>query len=101
VQTRGGSGVISIKTSERNGQVIGAIQTADTDEMMLISNKGTLVRARAADVSVIGRNTQGVTLIKVGKYEKIVSIAKIVDNDNDPVVDDESVTIDDGLNQSD
>ena len=62
-QARGGSGVISIKTSERNGQVVGAIQVTDEDEMMLISDKGTLVRARASDVSIIGRNTQGVTLI--------------------------------------
>ncbi|RUM81928.1 MAG: DNA gyrase subunit A, partial [Candidatus Thioglobus sp.] len=66
-QARGGSGVISIKTSDRNGKVVGAIQVTDEDEMMLISNKGTLVRARAVDVSIIGRNTQGVTLINIAK----------------------------------
>ncbi len=69
-QARGGSGVISIKTSDRNGKVVGAIQVTDEDEMMLISNKGTLVRARAVDVSIIGRNTQGVTLINIAKGEK-------------------------------
>ncbi|KAA0449376.1 MAG: DNA gyrase subunit A [Candidatus Thioglobus sp.] len=74
-QARGGSGVISIKTSERNGKVVGAIQVTDEDEMMLISNKGTLVRTRAVDVSIIGRNTQGVTLIKIAKGEKLVSAA--------------------------
>ncbi|BBB22393.1 DNA gyrase subunit A [Abyssogena phaseoliformis symbiont OG214] len=78
-QARGGSGVISIKTSDRNGKVVGAIQVTDEDEMMLISNKGTLVRARAVDVSIIGRNTQGVTLINIVKNEKLVSVAKIAE----------------------
>jgi len=80
-QARGGSGVISIKTSDRNGKVVGAIQVTDEDEMMLISNKGTLVRARAADVSIIGRNTQGVTLINISKGEKLVSVAKIAETE--------------------
>ena len=82
-QARGGSGVISIKTSDRNGQVVGAIQVTDDDEMMLISNKGTLVRARAADVSIIGRNTQGVTLINIAKNEELVSVAKIAESDEE------------------
>ncbi len=84
-QARGGSGVISIKTSDRNGKVVGAIQVIDEDEMMLISNKGTLVRARAADVSIIGRNTQGVTLINISKGEKLVSVAKIAEPEDDEV----------------
>ncbi len=82
-QARGGSGVISIKTSDRNGKVVGAIQVTDEDEMMLISNKGTLVRARAADVSIIGRNTQGVTLINIAKGEKLVSVAKIAETEDE------------------
>ncbi len=82
-QARGGSGVISIKTSDRNGKVVGAIQATDEDEMMLISNKGTLVRARAVDVSIIGRNTQGVTLINIVKNEKLVSIAKIAEAEDE------------------
>ena len=82
-QARGGSGVISIKTSDRNGQVVGAIQVTDEDEMMLISDKGTLVRARAADVSVIGRNTQGVTLINIADDEKLVSVAKIAETEDE------------------
>jgi DNA gyrase subunit A len=82
-QSRGGSGVISIKTSDRNGQVVGAIQVTDEDEMMLISDKGTLVRARAADVSVIGRNTPGVTLINIAEDEKLVSVAKIAETDDE------------------
>jgi len=82
-QARGGAGVISIKTSARNGKVVGAIQVTDEDEMMLISNKGTLVRARAVDVSIIGRNTQGVTLINIAKAEKLVSVAKIAETDEE------------------
>ncbi len=81
-QNRGGSGVISIKTSARNGEVIGAIQVSDLDEMMLISNKGVLVRSHASDVSVIGRNTQGVKLINIVKNEKLVSIARIIESQN-------------------
>jgi DNA gyrase subunit A len=82
-QARGGSGVISIKTSDRNGKVVGAIQVIDKDEMMLISNKGTLVRTRAVDVSIIGRNTQGVTLINIAKGEKLVSVAKIAETEEE------------------
>lgn len=82
-QARGGSGVISIKTNDRNKKVVGAIQVTDEDEMMLISNKGTLVRVKVADVSIIGRNTQGVTLINIAKGERLVSIAKIAETENE------------------
>ena len=91
-QARGGSGVISIKTSDRNGKVVGAIQVTDADEMMLISNKGTLVRARAADVSIIGRNTQGVTLINIAKGEKLVSVAKIAETEEEDAEGEEQAT---------
>ncbi|HEB63198.1 MAG TPA: DNA gyrase subunit A [Gammaproteobacteria bacterium] len=80
---RGGQGVISIQTSERNGAVIGAISVTDQDEVMLISNGGTLVRTPVAGISVVGRNTQGVTLIKLGKKESLVSIEKIENLDGD------------------
>ena len=91
-QARGGSGVISIKTSDRNGKVVGAIQVTDEDEMMLISNKGTLVRARAVDVSIIGRNTQGVTLINIAKGEKLVSVAKIAETEEEDAEGEDQVT---------
>ncbi len=93
VQARGGSGVISIKTSDRNGKVVGAIQVTDEDEMMLISNKGTLVRTRAVDISIIGRNTQGVTLINIAKGEKLVSVAKIAETEDDEVIASEVDTV--------
>ena len=64
-QRRGGQGVIAIKTSERNGLTIGAIQVSDDDEIMLISSNGVLIRTPVDGISIVGRNTQGVTLIKL------------------------------------
>jgi len=74
---RGGQGVISIKTNERNGKIVGAVQVHDDDEIMMITDNGTLVRIAVADVSVMGRNTQGVRLIRLTKGEKLVEIEKI------------------------
>lgn len=76
-QGRGGQGVISIQTNERNGKVVGALQPSDEDEVMLISNAGTLVRTNVADISVMSRNTQGVRLIRLGDDEHLVGIARV------------------------
>lgn len=81
-QGRGGQGVIAIQTSSRNGKLIGAVSVRDDDEVMLISDRGTLVRTPASDISVVGRNTQGVTLISLGKGEKLVGVERIVDYDD-------------------
>jgi len=77
VQGRGGQGVISIKTSKRNGRVVGAIKTVGDEEVMLISNAGTLVRTPVEDISVLARNTQGVTLIRLGDSEQLVQIEPV------------------------
>lgn len=77
VQGRGGQGVISIQTTPRNGRVVGAIKTTGDEEVMLISNSGTLVRTPIEDISVMGRNTQGVTLIRLGKEEQLVQIEPV------------------------
>ncbi|MEJ2577036.1 MAG: DNA gyrase C-terminal beta-propeller domain-containing protein, partial [Gammaproteobacteria bacterium] len=74
---RGGMGIISIKTSERNGEQVGAVQVADEDEIMLITNGGTLVRTRVDDVSRMGRDTQGVKLISLSKAERLIGIERI------------------------
>lgn len=74
---RGGQGVISIKTNERNGKIVGAVQVQSDDDFMMITNNGTLVRIAVADVSEMGRNTQGVHLIRLTKGEKLVEIEKI------------------------
>jgi len=79
VRGRGGKGVIAIQMSERNGALIGAVQVFDGDEVILISDQGTLVRTRSSEVSVLGRNTQGVTLIKVQEGEKLVQVARVAE----------------------
>lgn len=82
VKGRGGKGVITIKTSERNGKVISAVQVEADDDVMLISNKGTLVRTRVSEISVVGRNTQGVSLIRLNEGEQLVGIARVVELDS-------------------
>ena len=78
VQGRGGKGIIDIKTTERNGKVVGVAQARDTDEVMLVTNGGMLIRIKVHDISVIGRNTQGVRLISLESAgEKVSSISKL------------------------
>jgi DNA gyrase subunit A len=80
VQGRGGQGVISIQTSERNGLVVGAVVVKDEDEIMLISNGGTLIRTAVTGVSVMGRNTQGVRLVSLNEGETLAGLETIVEN---------------------
>ncbi|MGD2130772.1 MAG: DNA gyrase subunit A [Lysobacterales bacterium] len=80
-QGRGGQGVIGIQTSDRNGPLIAAIQVTDQDDIMLISDGGTLVRTGAGEISTLGRNTQGVTLIRLREGEKLVGIECIEPED--------------------
>jgi len=77
VQGRGGQGVIAIQTSKRNGRTVGMLQVGEDDEIMLISSNGTLVRTPVKDVSVMGRNTQGVRLIRVESGQRLVGLARI------------------------
>ncbi len=79
VHGRGGQGVISIQASERNGNVVGATLVKEENEIMLITNGGTLVRTRVAEISSMGRNTQGVRLIRLGEDEKLVGVDAIVE----------------------
>lgn len=74
---RGGQGVIGMQTSDRNGRLVGATQVSDGEEIMLISNRGTLVRTRVDEVSVLSRNTQGVRLIKLKTDEKLVGLERV------------------------
>ena len=74
---RGIQGVIAIQTSERNGKLVGAVQIADHHEVLLISDGGTLVRTRASEIAQVGRNTQGVTLMRLGKDETLQAIERI------------------------
>ncbi len=77
LQGRGGQGVIAIQTTERNGRTVGALQVRDDDEIMLISSSGTLVRTPVNEISIIGRNTQGVRLIRVESGQRLVGLARI------------------------
>ncbi len=80
-QGRGGQGMIGIQTSARNGALISAIQVNSDDDIMLISDGGTLVRTNAGEISTLGRNTQGVTLIRLRQGEKLVGLARIEPED--------------------
>ncbi|TGD73469.1 DNA gyrase subunit A [Mangrovimicrobium sediminis] len=80
---RGTMGVIAMASSERNGNLVGAVQVFDGDELMLISNQGTLVRTRADEVSILGRNTQGVRVIRTRDGEALVSVARIEEPEED------------------
>ena len=82
-KSRGGVGVISIQVTKRNGPVVSAVTVENDDEIMLISDQGTLIRTPVKDISVFGRNTQGVRLVNLSELEHLVSIERIVEyNDN-------------------
>src|SRR5574338_1034461 len=74
---RGTQGVIAIQCSDRNGALVGAVQLDDAHELMLISNQGTLVRTRATEIARVGRNTQGVTLIRLPADEQLVGVVRV------------------------
>ena len=76
-QTRGGKGIIDIRTTERNGKVVNLLGVSDDDEVMMITKDGQIVRTSVSGVSVIGRNTQGVRCISLRKGDKLVSVARI------------------------
>jgi DNA gyrase subunit A len=78
-QRRGGQGVITIKTSDRNGPLAAAVQVFDTDEAMVTTDGGTLIRLKASGVSEYGRNTQGVRILHVGEGERVVSVTRIAE----------------------
>jgi DNA gyrase subunit A len=101
--------VVSIKVSDRNGNVVGAVQVVDGQEIMLISDQGTLVRTRVDEVSTVGRNTQGVRLIRTAEAERVVALQRIdeieavemvEDADQDEAVEANLETSDSGNNDT-
>ena len=98
VQNRNGKGVITIKTNARNGDVVGASLVYDEDELMLVTNHGQIIRMAVEGISVIGRNTQGVKLMTMDPEEEIVSIARLIKEDEDEELEDgeegEEITLD-------
>jgi DNA gyrase subunit A len=83
VRNRGGKGVFTIKTSERNGKAIGALQVVDDDEIMMITNGGKIIRTNMQNVRVIGRNTQGVNLFRLAEGEKVVGMDRVAEPSGD------------------
>ena len=98
VHGRGGQGVIALQTTESNGATVAALQVAAPQELMLISSNGTLVRTPVADVSVVGRNTQGVRLIRLDEGERLTGVERIesLDGENAAIDSDESTESSDG-----
>ncbi len=88
---RGGKGVISIKASERNGLVVGALQVTDGDEIMMITNGGKIIRTRMADLRVIGRNTQGVRLFNLAEGERVVALDRVAEPGEDEGIEGEEL----------
>jgi len=94
VKGRGGLGVIAMQTSERNGPLVGAVQVFEGDEVMLITNGGTLVRTKTDEISVLSRNTQGVRVIRLKTDERLIAVERVIERDaenvSDAIVDTES-----------
>ena len=80
VQSRGGTGIINIRTTGRNGKVVGAKSVRDSDELMLITEDGMIVRIGMGDVRTIGRATQGVRLVRLAEGDRVVAVARVVSN---------------------
>jgi DNA gyrase subunit A len=83
LQSRGGKGIITMKTTDKTGRVIGVQQVTQEDQLMLISNKGKIIRLRIKDIRVIGRNTQGVRLIELEEGERVVSLARLAEKEEE------------------
>ena len=83
MQKRGGKGVITIKTSKRNGQVVSILLVDDDDDLMLVTDFGKLIRMPITGISVIGRNTQGVKLIEIIAGERVIGAVRLAEKDAD------------------
>jgi DNA gyrase subunit A len=85
LQSRGGKGIITMKTTEKTGRVIGVQLVGADDQLMLITNTGKIIRLRINDIRVIGRNTQGVRLIDLDEGERVVSLARLAEKEEEDV----------------
>jgi DNA gyrase subunit A len=87
LQSRGGKGIITMKTTEKTGRVVGGQQVTDDDQLMLVTKNGKIIRLRMKDIRVIGRNTQGVRLIDLEEEERVVSLARLAEKEDEEEVD--------------
>jgi DNA gyrase subunit A len=90
LRRRGGKGVLSMRTTERNGPVVGFRQVSDNDEIMLITDRGLLIRMKVNEISIIGRVTQGVRLINIPQDERVVDMAILAESEEDEPAGDEA-----------
>ena len=90
LQSRGGKGVITMKTTDKTGRVIGVQQVTEDDQLMLVTNSGKIIRLRIKDIRVIGRNTQGVRLIDVEEGERVVSLARLAEKEEEDAEEEKS-----------
>ena len=97
ITNRGGQGIINIETSDRNGPVIASFLVEDSDDVMLVTNAGRMIRSPVNDIRIASRNTQGVTLFSIDKGEKVVSVTAIsaVEDEQNENLDKESEEIND------
>jgi DNA gyrase subunit A len=89
LQSRGGKGIITMKTTEKTGRVIGVQLVGGDDQLMLITNTGKIIRLRINDIRVIGRNTQGVRLIDLEEGERVVSLARLAEKEEEDEAEEE------------
>jgi DNA gyrase subunit A len=89
LQSRGGKGIITMKTTEKTGRVIGVQQVTEDDQLMLVTNAGKIIRLRIKDIRIIGRNTQGVRLIELEEGERVVSLARLAEKEEEEEIEGE------------
>ena len=103
ITNRGGQGIINIETSERNGNVIASFPVLDTDDVMMVTNKGRIIRSPVNDIRIASRNTQGVTLFSIDEGEKVVSVTTISlddeEDNNEVITDDDNIEDINNLNE--
>jgi DNA gyrase subunit A len=92
LQSRGGKGIITMRTNDKTGEVVGVRQVTDEDHLMLVTDSGRIIRLRMAELRIIGRNTQGVRLLNVSSDERVVSLALLAEKE-DEIEAEESVVI--------
>ena len=93
VQSRGGKGIITMKTNEKTGRVVGALTVVDSDEIMLLTQQGQMVRTPVKDIREAGRNTQGVKLINLNTGDKLTAIARVISESDEPEAPETGLTV--------
>jgi DNA gyrase subunit A len=93
IQTRGGKGIITMKTNEKTGRVVGALTVIDKDEIMLLTLQGQMVRTPVKDIREAGRNTQGVKLINLNTGDKLTAIARVISENEEPEAPEEGLSV--------